>query len=308
MLPMVRVAIALMLLVVVPCAARSHSGQRIALLIGNQGYDASVGILRNPHNDITLVADALKRRGFDVLPLVKEARRSAILGAVRELVRRLNVSGAGAVGFLYYSGHGAAEADTGVNYLIPVDARNPGSAGFWDESLKLDDIIKLLEGAPSAAKFVVFDACRNELRVPAKSTSKGFVPVSEQQGMFIAYATAAGRTASDAGSHAGPYAEALAAELSRPGLDHVNFFQNVKEAVFSRTRGVQQPWESNGLFRRVYLTGEPKQGQDLPFDGVDRERAARFIRETQDQARLEDSSDSSETVHSLRWPGRGYWS
>jgi hypothetical protein len=54
-----------------------------------------------------------------------------------------------------------------------------------------------------------------------------------------------------------PYAAALAKELSRQGLDHLNLFQNVKETVIASTRGSQQPWESNGLSRRVYLTGEP---------------------------------------------------
>jgi hypothetical protein len=50
----------------------------------------------------------------------------------------------------------------------------------------------------------------------------------------------------------------LAAELLRPGLDHLNLFQNVKEAVLAATGGAQQPWESNGIDRRVYLTGLPK--------------------------------------------------
>jgi uncharacterized caspase-like protein len=118
---------------------------------------------------------------------------------VRDLVRRLSAAGAGAIGFIYYSGHGAAEKDTNINYLIPVDATEPRMATFWDDSLKLDDVLKLLDGAPSAAKFVVFDACRNELQLPSKDTSKGLVPVAEQNGMFIAYASAPGRTASDKG-------------------------------------------------------------------------------------------------------------
>ena len=114
------------------------------------------------------------------------------------MVRKLNAAGAGAIGLLYYSGHGAAERDTNINYLIPVDAREPGTSSFWDESVKLDDVLKLLDGARAAAKFVIFDACRNELQLPTKDTSKGLVPISEQQGMFIAYASAPGRTAGHA--------------------------------------------------------------------------------------------------------------
>jgi formylglycine-generating enzyme required for sulfatase activity len=253
---MLRAVIAL-LVFLVPSIAQAEA--RIALLIGNQDYDPSVGVLRNPLNDIAVVGQALSGQGFEVLPAITNAKRTDILGGVRDLVLRLNAAGAGAIGFIYYSGHGAAEKDTNINYLIPVDAKRPGTSIFWDESVKLDDVLRLLDGASSAAKFIVFDACRTELRLPTKDTSKGLLPVAEQQGMFIAYASAPGHTASDIGDYAGPYAAALATELGRPGLDHLNLFQNVKEAVLTSTGGAQQPWESNGLGRRVYLTGRPPQ-------------------------------------------------
>jgi hypothetical protein len=254
---------AFLFVLVLQTAAASAQEKRFALLIGNQAYDASVGVLKNPHNDIVLVSESLKKQGFEILPLVKDARRSTILGAVRDLVRQLNVGGAGSVGFLYYSGHGAAEKDTNINYLIPVDAKDPGSASFWDESVKLDDIMRLLDGARGAVKFVVFDACRNELQLSTRDTSKGLVPVAEQQGFFVAYASAPGRTASDRGAASGPYAAALAKELTRQGLDHLNLFQNVKETVIASTGGTQQPWESNGLTRRIYLTGEPSMPAEI---------------------------------------------
>jgi uncharacterized caspase-like protein len=72
----VRAAVALLLLIVVSAAARAEA--RFALLIGNQSYDPSVGVLRNPHNDIALVGDALKKQGFELLPPVKDGKRSAI--------------------------------------------------------------------------------------------------------------------------------------------------------------------------------------------------------------------------------------
>jgi len=245
---------------IVPAVAQE---KRIALLIGNQSYDPSVGLLQNPHKDVALVGSALQTQGFELLPLLKDARRSEILGAVRQFRDRLSSAGPNSVGFLYYSGHGAAEADTGVNYLIPVDAKDPGSAGFWDESLKLDDVLKLLDGVRNAAKLIVFDACRNELRVPTKSTTKGLVPIAEQQGMLIAFASAPGKTASDRGENSGPFAAALAAEFGKPGLDHLNLFQNVKEAVIASTSGTQQPWVNDGLVRRVTLT-RPMAGAEAP--------------------------------------------
>ncbi len=150
---------------------------RLALLIGNQSYAPSVGVLQNPHNDIALVGDALARQSFLVLPPVKDATRVQILDAVSEFTQSLKRAGPGAVGFLYYSGHGAAEEQTKVNYLIPVDANEPRTQTFCHESAKLDDVLDILSGAGDAAKFVVFDACRNELRLPYRGP-KGLVPIS----------------------------------------------------------------------------------------------------------------------------------
>jgi formylglycine-generating enzyme required for sulfatase activity len=277
---MLRAAVIVLLIALLPSHARAEA--RIALLIGNQAYDTSVGVLKNPYNDIAVVGEALSRQGFEVLQTIKDAKRTAILGAVRDLVRRLNAAGGGAIGFIYYSGHGAAEKDTNINYLIPVDAKEPGTTSFWDESLKLDDVLRLLDGARAAAKFIVFDACRSELQLPTKDTTKGLVPVAEQQGMFIAYASAPGHTASDRGEGSGPYAAALALELGRPGLDHLNLFQNVKEDVLASTGGAQQPWESNGLGRRVYLTG-PATGGPIS----EAERAWTAAKELTDPAVLE---------------------
>ena len=219
---------------------------RIALLVGNRAYDASVGALKNPYNDVAIVGASLLAQGFEVFQ------------GVRELVRRLNAAAAGSIGFFYYSGHGAADKDTNINYLIPVDAREPGAPAFWDDSIKLDDVFALLNSARDSVKFVVFDACRNELRLPTKDTAKALLPVAEQQGLFIAFASAPGETASDQGENSGPYAAALATELMKPGLDHLNLFQNVKESVLASTGGVQHPWESNGLSRRVYLVRQAK--------------------------------------------------
>ena len=153
--------------------------------------------------------------------------------------------------------------------------------------MKLDDVLRLLDGAQSAAKFVVFDACRSEPQLPTKDTTKGLVPIAEQQGMFIAYASAPGHAASDRGEGSGPYAAALAAELGMPGLDHLNLFQNVKERVLASTGGAQQPWESNGLGRRVFLTGQARPSDSAAAQMKEVERAWAATKDTNSVAVLE---------------------
>ena len=84
------------------------------------------------------------------------------------------------------------------------------------------------------------------------------------RGMHVAFASEFGRTASDVGETSGPYAAALAAELVKPGLSHLDMFQNVKESVAQKTGGSQVPWELNGLSQRVHLAGPVPAALPLP--------------------------------------------
>ena len=61
---MVRAAIVLLMLMVVPSASVAQSEKRIALLIGNEAYTSEIGRLANPHNDVALLEQALKGLGF----------------------------------------------------------------------------------------------------------------------------------------------------------------------------------------------------------------------------------------------------
>jgi uncharacterized caspase-like protein len=112
---MARVAVALLLLVLPvlmpwPAHAQPQAG-RVALLIGNKNYTKEIGRLANPHNDVALLERALKGLGFDVV-VVRDADLARLHQAVNAYARRVRAAGAKAVGFFYYSGHGAADAGT----------------------------------------------------------------------------------------------------------------------------------------------------------------------------------------------------
>jgi uncharacterized caspase-like protein len=79
MLVMVRVAIVLVLLVILPSGA--HADNRLALLIGNEAYAVTIGVLANPHNDVALLERVLKGLGFEVT-----VERDAGLGALTHAV------------------------------------------------------------------------------------------------------------------------------------------------------------------------------------------------------------------------------
>ena len=251
----VRVAITLLLLLL-PTPLHAQAEKRIALLIGNQGYGSEIGRLANPHNDVALLEKTLKALGFEVRT-VRDAGLAGLHQAVNAYARRVQAAGPNAVGFFYYSGHGAADA--GTNYLIPIDVKTTETGELWDQSLRLTEITrKLKTEAGNATHFVVFDACRNTLKLTnagsrALVQSKGFVPVVQESGMLIAYATAEGELASDLGAGAGPYAKVLAEEIVRPGIEAVTMFRVVQRRV--RMAIKQEPYLGFNAMGDVYLAG-----------------------------------------------------
>jgi Caspase domain len=246
---------------------------RIALLIGNKDYKPGVGALVNPLNDVRLIGDALKAVGFEVLSPVHNARRAEMLLAIHALAARLKTAGANAVGFIYYSGHGIASA--GENYLIPVDIDEPSTVQLSVQGVKQSELLAVLRNeAPNAAHYLVLDACRNTLQ--GARGGKGFLPVRQQSGVLVAFATEPGKTATDSGPGSSPYAAALAEELVRPGQNDLLMFHNVRVAVIRKTGGDQVPFTEDGIQRpkRVLFGGQTKPVVSPPppakdrFDGI----------------------------------------
>jgi uncharacterized caspase-like protein len=239
-------------------AARAQEGPRFALLIGNSNYTQKVGPLKNPRNDVALVGEALRNLGFTVT-ILQDADYRTMDTALKRYVADVRKAGKGAISFFYYSGHGVANPETQINYLVPVDLADPSDNAIWYQSFQQNDIIeKLSKQAPDATHYVVFDACRNELNLSAATTKalgaeKGFVPIQQTSGLLLAYSTAPNRTASDVGDGAGPYAKILAEELVKPGVEAVTMFRNVQIRV-KETIG-QDPWLSFPSLPSVYFAG-----------------------------------------------------
>jgi uncharacterized caspase-like protein len=146
---------------------------------------------------------------------------------------------------------------------LTIDVTSADDESLWINSLNLNNVIESLrEQAPAATHYVVFDACRNELKVARIGqkalTDKGFVPLAYTPGVMIAYATAPGRTASDTGSGSGPYARALSEEIVKPGAEALYMFRRVALRV-NREIG-QDPWISASTLPEVYFAGKKPEG------------------------------------------------
>jgi hypothetical protein len=127
--------------------------------------------------------------------------------------------------------------------------------------LRLTEITRKLKAeAGNATHFVVFDACRNTLKLTQPGArafvqAKGFVPTAQENGMLIAYATAEGELASDVGRGTGPYAKILADEIVKPGIEAVVMFRTVQLRV--RATIHQEPYLGFNALGNVYFAGKP---------------------------------------------------
>ena len=243
-LPFVSAILACALLIfTVPAGAQEPA--RFALLIGNQGYQRTVGELRNPHNDLAVVGKALGQIGFKGIQSKRDASRDEMLFAVHDLASQLRAAGSGAIGFVYYTGHGVSVG--GENVLVPVNTANTTDAELRVRGVKLTEVLDILKSeAPQAVLFIVLDACRSN--IAGQRGAKGFSPVNDQRtGVVIAFSTAAGETASDDGSSSGPYAAALAEEIVKPGASDQTVFNAVRTRVARQTKNQQIPWTHDGL-------------------------------------------------------------
>jgi formylglycine-generating enzyme required for sulfatase activity len=279
---MLRAAVFLFCLAFLPAHAGAQA--RIALLIGNKDYRPGVGALTNPLNDARIVGEALRAIGFEVLKPVQNARRADMLIAIHAFAQKLRDAGPDAVGFLYYSGHGIASA--GENYLIPVDVEEPSTVQLSVQGVKQSEVLAILRGeASNAAHYLILDACRNTLQ--GARGGKGFIPVGQQSGVLVGFATEPGKTASDTGQGSGPYAAALAAELVKPDQSDLIMFHHVRVAVMEKTGGDQVPWTEDGIQRRerVQFGGAGKPVQQP--QSSEAERAWVATRDTSDPALLE---------------------
>lgn len=215
--------------------------ERLALVIGNAAYRTDA--LDNPINDARLVADSLKRAGFNVT-LRENLDRAGLVNAMREFGTRLTEN---TVAVLYYAGHGLQLRDR--NYLIPVDAEIRSEDEIPIAGLDLSFILGRMQFARSRINIVILDACRNNpFAGRSSSTAQGLAQMDAPVGTLLAFATAPGKLAADSGGGANSlYAGYLARHMLTPGLPVESVFKRVREGVVRDTKEQQVPWESSSL-------------------------------------------------------------
>jgi Caspase domain len=235
--------------------APAAADKRVALVIGNGAY-RSVPRLPNPTNDAQDVAAALKRMNFETIVGLDLDRAGMDAAAIRfsRAAREADVA------LFYYSGH--AMQFSGINYLAPVDAKLADEADLRLLT-RVDDIVADLQRAKNL-RILILDSCRdNPLAEELKrsigttrgvSIQRGLAKIDSPEGVILAFATQAGRTAADGAGRNSPYTTAFLKHIeAQEEIGAV--FRKISADVYTATQQSQLPELSLSLIGEFYLKG-----------------------------------------------------
>lgn len=237
----------------------STSIAKFALVIGNGNYSGNRRKLKNPVNDSRLIAQNLRKLGFDVKQST-DLDRGRMITVVSEFADRLPE---GATALVFYAGHGMQIG--GASYLVPVDMIVTSEQSVPLRAYPLKTLLERLSASKSSINIVVLDACRDNPFQPETSiryrsfNNLGLAPMQAPVGTVVAYSTSPGQLAADGQDANSVYTAALAAVMLEPKLSIEAMFKKVGVQVRNKTQDDQIPWFESSLSDEYFF---------LPPDGV----------------------------------------
>ena len=237
----------------------SSSVAKFALVIGNSNYAGHRRNLKNPVNDSRLIAQNLRKLGFDVKQIT-DLDRGRMITVVSEFADRLPE---GATALVFYAGHGMQIG--GASYLVPVDMIVTSEQSVPLRAYPLKTLLERLSASKSSVNIVVLDACRDnpfQPETPIRYRSfknLGLAPVQAPVGTVVAYSTSPGQLAADGQDAHSVYTAALAEVMLEPKLSIEAVFKKVGVQVRNKTQDDQIPWFESSLSDEYFF---------LPPDGV----------------------------------------
>lgn len=216
-------------------ACYAQTGQRLALVIGNDQYK-KVEVLKNARNDARLVAATLKAAKFEVT-IVEDANRAKLFGAIEAFGRRIS---RGDEVVFFYAGHGVQIGSNSV--LLPVDITAESERQVERDGVPLVDVQDALKDA--RVSILVIDACRDN-PFPRQGTrsmggTRGLIPPEAANGQAIIMSAGRNQKAMDSvpGQHDanGLFTSEFVRVIRTPGLDVRAALVQVRDQVDDKAK------------------------------------------------------------------------
>ena len=245
---------------ILAASSPAPAGERIALVIGNGGYDHATA-LAHVGSDTAVMADTLRSLDFDVEAL-SDLDRPSMQEHIEAFGRRIDQAGKETIGLLFYAGHGFQLE--GSNYLLPVDAKIADTGDIGDATINLDLALAEIAFATNDHKLVILDIPASLAFGQDIGARPGLAAIDAPVGTLVAYGALPGISDRNP-PHQGLYPLALANVMAKPGLMVEQVFQEVRLNVVEATDGLQIPWESSALISPIYLAGPPEEDDPAPI-------------------------------------------
>jgi tripartite-type tricarboxylate transporter receptor subunit TctC len=218
--------------------AANGEGKRIALVIGNDGYQ-HVDKLKNARADARAIAKALEDTGFKVTLRLDAGEKS-----MKEAMRLFKgqISG-GDEAVFFFSGHGVQLG--AANYLLPIDINGQSEDQIRDDAMPLQRVLDDLQDQKARFSLAIVDACRNNpFRGAGRAIGgRGLAPTSAATGQMVLYSAGAGQQALDRlgdndTSINGLFTRIFLKEMAKPGIPVDKVLRNVREEVVRLAKSV----------------------------------------------------------------------
>lgn len=236
-------AVLLCALVAAPCAfAQSGPGSRIALVIGNANYADADKPLSIILRDAKLLAEELRRNGFDV-ELKENVRKEDLKSAIDAFTAKIRP---GAAVFLYFGGYGIQVARQ--NYLLPSNAQVWSEADVSREGTSVDNLLVDMNRRGARTKIVVVDASRrNPFERRFRRSSLGLATIDAPEGTLIMSAAAPGKLIDDGDGQNSLFIGELTKEIRSPNRTAEEVFNRTRIGVAIASKDEQVPWVGSSL-------------------------------------------------------------
>jgi hypothetical protein len=232
-------------LILAGMAALPAEARRLALVIGNDGYQ-QLQRLERAGNDAETLAGVLKASGFEVT-LTRDVVQRDMRSAFESFQAKLQ---AGDEAVVYYAGHGVQTARGAL--LLPIDIGGETSAQIEQTAYPLNQLIAELDRVKLRFSLVIIDACRdNPLQSQARSIgpARGLESPGAARNQLLVLSAGPNQASLDALHEADRhpnslFARELSARLGKPGRSIASVANEVRTAVeraASAVRREQRP-------------------------------------------------------------------